>query len=114
EKGAHEIFRLIPHPSIANGSFAIRTFFDLESALAEALKDSDTVIIEELIEGRPATCAVIDGFRGQERYALLPVGEMDAAESEMVQEAAKAIHGRLGLRHYSHSEFIIHPKRGIF
>lgn len=148
EKGAHEIFRLIPHPSIVKPTSAgssvgisiVKTFFDLETALDEALKHSDSVIIEELIEGREATCGVVDGFRGQEQYSLLPVeiiphiespffdyqakyggksqeicpGNFDDQTKQAIQEAAKAIHRELGLRHYSRSDFMIHPKRGVF
>lgn len=151
ELGAHQIFRLIPHPSIVKPNSAgssvgvriVKTFFDLESALDEALKHSDSVIIEELIEGREATCGVVQGFRGQDHYALLPIeiippvkspffdyqakyagGDAGAQEicpgnfsdetKRLIQEAAAAIHKELGLRHYSRSDFMVHPKRGVF
>lgn len=148
EKGAHEIFRLIPHPSIVKpaaagssvGVTVVRTFFDLEQALEKALEHSDSVIIEELIEGREATCGVLDGFRGEKHYALLPVeiiphresaffdyeakyggrsqeicpGNFDESAKRAIQEAAQAIHRELGLRHYSRSDFIVHPKRGVY
>jgi D-alanine-D-alanine ligase len=32
----------------------------------------------------------------------------------MIQKIAKEAHKALGLRHYSRSDFIIHPKRGIY
>lgn len=149
EKGAHEIFRLIHQPAIVKPTSAgssvgvtiVKSFFDLEAALAEALKHSDSVIIEELIEGREATCGVLDDFRGEEVYALLPVevlpapeanfydynakyisedtryvspADFDPATNKAIQEAAKLVHQELGLRHYSRSDFIVHPKRGVF
>jgi len=148
EKGAHAIFREIFHPSIVKpvsagssvGVTVVRSFLDLESALARALEHGDSVIIEEFIEGREATCGVIDGFRGEGRYALLPVeiiphressffdydakyqgksreicpGNFDEATKRAIQEAAQAVHGELGLRHYSRSDFIVHPKRGVY
>ncbi len=148
EKGAHEIFRLIPHPSIVKpvaagssvGVKVVKTFFDLESALEEALRHSDSVIVEELIEGREATCGVADGFRGEKHYSFPPVeiipqnksaffdydakygggtlevcpGNFDEATKQALQEAAKAVHRELGLRHYSRSDFMVHPKRGVY
>ena len=148
EKGAHEIFRLIPHPSIVKPAAAgssvgvtiVRSFFDLESALEKALEHSDSVIVEEFIEGREATCGVLDDFRGEKHYALLPIeiiphaaspffdyeakyggqsqeicpGNFDEATKRAIQEASRAVHRELGLRHYSRSDFIVHPKRGVF
>jgi D-alanine-D-alanine ligase len=147
EKGAHEIFRLIPHPSVVKplsagssvGITIVRTFFDLESALKSALEHSDTVIIEEFIEGREATCGVLDHFRDERHYALLPIEILPSSHfydyhakyvseetrymipggfsediKRQIQEAAKAVHQELGLRHYSRSDFIIHPKRGVY
>jgi D-alanine-D-alanine ligase len=152
QKGASEIFRLIPNPSIVKPNAAgssvgvriVKTFFDLESALDEALKHSDSVIIEEFIEGREATCGVVENFRGVEHYALLPIeiiphqkspffdyaskyssqdnggaqevcpGNFDEETKRIIQEASTAIHKELGLRHYSRSDFMVHPKRGVF
>lgn len=148
EKGPHEIFRQIFHPSIvkplsagsSHGITVVNSFLDLEKALARALEHDDSVIIEEFVEGREATCGVIEGFRGEGHYALLPVeiiphvespffdydakysgksqeicpGNFDEATKRAIQEASQAIHGELGLRHYSRSDFIVHPKRGVY
>jgi D-alanine-D-alanine ligase len=148
EKGLHIIFREIPHPSIVKpvsagssvGITVVKVFFDLEPALEEAFKHSDTAIIEEFIEGREATCGVIDHFRGERHYSLLPIeiiphkespffdynakyggqsqeicpGNFDEQTKKALQEAAAAIHRELGLRHYSRSDFIIHPRRGVY
>lgn len=143
-----ELFRTFPQPSIikptAKGSsigIAVATspeelLFALESAFAL----SDTVLIEEYIEGKEASLGVIEGFRGEKYYALIPTeikrhpeklffdfetkytespghispGVFSGAEKAELQELAKDIHRLLGLRHYSRSEFIVHPKRGIF
>lgn len=148
EKGAHAIFREIPHPSIVKplsagssvGVTLVRDYFTLEQALAKALEHSDAVIIEEFIEGREATCGVLESFRGEKYYALLPVeivphkastffdyhakygggsleicpGNFDEATKKAIQDAAQAVHAELGLRHYSRSDFIVHPKRGVY
>ncbi|HVU06246.1 MAG TPA: D-alanine--D-alanine ligase [Candidatus Paceibacterota bacterium] len=148
EKGPHAIFREIILPSVVKPASAgssvgvsiVKSYFDLESALAKALEHSDSVIIEEFIQGREATCGILDGFRGERHYALLPVeivppersaffdydakyggasleicpGNFDEATKRSIQEAAAAIHRELGLRHYSRSDFIVHPKRGVY
>lgn len=148
EKGLHQIFREIPHPSIVKpvsagssvGVTVVHKFNDLESAFKFAFEHSDSVIVEEFIQGKEATCGVLDHFRNERHYALLPVeiiphtkspffdynakyggesqeicpGNFDAETKKIIQEAAQAIHGELGLRHYSRSDFIVHPKRGIF
>jgi D-alanine-D-alanine ligase len=148
EKGIHILFREIPHPSIVKpvgagssvGITVVRAFHDLESALESAFTHGDQVMIEELIEGKEASCGVIEDFRDQRHYAMLPVeilphrgsdffdyqakyegnsteicpGRFDEATSRALQDAATAIHQALGLRHYSRSDFIVHPRRGIY
>lgn len=147
-KGPHALFREISHPSIVKplsagssmGVTVVRDFFDLEGALAKALEHSDTVIVEEFIEGREATCGILESFRGEKHYTLLPVeivphktstffdyhakygggsleicpGNFDEVTKKAIQDAAKAVHTELGLRHYSRSDFIVHPKRGVY
>ncbi|MFA6158809.1 MAG: D-alanine--D-alanine ligase [Candidatus Paceibacterota bacterium] len=148
QKGAHAIFQEISHPSIVKpvsagssvGVTVVKSFVGLEEALFKALEHGDSVIVEEFIEGREATCGVIEGFRGEREYALLPVeivphvdapffdydakygggsrevcpGNFDEATSRAIREAAQAVHAELGLRHYSRSDFIVHPKRGVY
>src|SRR3989344_1697174 len=70
QKRVHEIFQIIPHPSIVKpltagssvGITIVKTFFDLGPALARALEHSDSVIIEEFIGGREVTCGVVDNY----------------------------------------------------
>jgi D-alanine-D-alanine ligase len=82
---------------------------------------------------------VIDEFRGEKAYALMPVeiipprerpffdydakysgqtlervpGNFTAAEKDELAEAARAAHEALGQTHYSRSDFIV-SRRGIF
>ena len=97
-------------------------------------------MVEENIKGREATCGVVDKFRGNDFYSLLPIeiikpeksdffdyeakycggsqeicpGNFSRDEKEAIQELAVAAHKVLGLRHYSRSDFIISPGRGIY
>lgn len=144
----YELFKVIPHPSVVkpNGSGSsvgvtiVRSFADLESALLKAFDSDDSIIIEEYIAGREATCGVVEGFRAQKYYAL-PTIEIVPAQThdffsydakyggasqeicpsnfpeeikKEIERLAVLVHRTLGLSHYSRSDFIVHPKRGIY
>lgn len=145
---ALELHRRFPQPSIVKplakgssvGMTLARTLAELIDALDNGFAASDTLLIEEFISGREATCGVIDDFRGERQYALLPIeivppkespffdyyakysgasrelcpGNFSRAEKEAVQTLSKKVHAALGLRHYSRSDFIVHPRRGIY
>ncbi len=122
------------------GVSVVRNFVDLEKALNEAFEHSDKILIEEYIRGREATCGVVDSYRGEDVYALFPVevvlpesssfhdydakyggktkyvapGRFSEIEKYNIQEMAKKVHKSLGLRHYSRSDFIVSPTRGVF
>ncbi|MBI5140466.1 MAG: D-alanine--D-alanine ligase [Candidatus Vogelbacteria bacterium] len=112
---------------------------DLEKGLEEAFKYSDSVLVEEYIRGREATCGVIDNFRDKKHYSLLPIeiikpsdkdffdyqckydgttqeicpGNFTKKESHIIQDTAVKIHKAFGLRHYSRSDFIV-TKKGVY
>ena len=111
---------------------------EIKESIIFAIKHSPSVIIEEFIKGREATCGVVDGFRGEEHYALPPVeirphngnffdydakyagqseeivpSHFSSEEKKEIEKLAVAAHVALGLRHYSRSDFIVTP-RGIF
>jgi len=123
-----EIFRTAPNPSViknVSSDFSIdttivRDFFDLQNALEKTFAVSDSIMIEEYIDGREATCGVIENFRGKDLYAL-PTAEGEICPSNFsrdvkdeIEHLAVLIHKTLGLSHYSRSDFIVHPKRGIY
>jgi D-alanine-D-alanine ligase len=109
-------------------------------ALEKALKYSDVIIVEEFIKGKEATCGVVENFRGQMIYPLFPVeiikpkdfeffgydakysgesseacpGNFSEKEKKTIQDMAVEAHRILGLRHYSRSDFIVSPKRGVY
>ena len=142
------LFKTFPMPVVVkpvNGGSSVgtaiaKTITDLELTIIDALKYSDKALIEEYISGKEATCGVIDNFRNEAVYALLPVeirkptesaffdynakyngqsqeicpGNFTIEEKNIIQKMALEAHSALGLRHYSRSDFIIHPKRGIY
>jgi D-alanine-D-alanine ligase len=147
EKLAFDIFRSFPHPAIVKpaiggssvGMSLVDNFHVLAWALGKAFAVSPRVMVEEYIRGREATVGVIDDFRGEKAYALMPVeiipprerpffdydakysgqtiervpGNFTAAEKDELSQAARAAHEALGQTHYSRSDFIV-SRRGIF
>lgn len=104
---------------------ALRTLFD---------HGAGNILVEEYVRGREATVGVVENLRGEELYALPPVeivpptgdffsyaAKYSGKSEEIVParfpykvkqaliDAAKKIHGALGLRHYSRSDFIVTP-----
>jgi D-alanine-D-alanine ligase len=147
EDVALDIFRSFPHPAIVKpaiggssvGVSLADSYQALEDGIRNALRVSPKVLVEEYIKGKEATVGVVDGFRGEKQYALLPVeiipaqghsifsydakyggqstercpGNFTKKETQLLTEAAKRIHEVLGASHYSRSDFIV-SKRGIY
>jgi len=96
--------------------------------------------VEEFIEGKEATVGVIENFRNKNIYTLPPIeirvpktndffdyeakyngqsqeicpGNFSSQEKEELERMASLIHTGLNLSHYSRSDFIIHPQKGIY
>lgn len=132
----------IVKPSSAGSSIGVylaHSLPELEEAIVASGKYSPQILVEEFIKGKEATCGVVEGFRGEDHYPLLPIeirhtsdffdykakygdkgteeicpGNFSQEEIEKLREMTIAAHKALGLRHYSRSDFIIHPKRGIY
>ena len=131
-------------PNAAGSSVGVSIAKDFDSllyGLRKASKISKKILIEEFIKGREATCGVIEKFRNQDVYSLLPVeitpqedqsffdfeskysetkgaketcpANFDHKITEAIQNMAIAAHQVLGLRHYSRSDFIVSPN-GIY
>ncbi len=134
---------LIIKPANAGSSVGVtlvKDFRHIEPALKKAFEFSDTALMEEYIRGREATCGVVDNFRGASTYPLLPIeiihskehdffnydakygggtqeicpGNFTPEEKAELQYLAQKAHEALGLRHYSRSDFIVTPRRGIY
>ena len=120
---AHTIFRTFPHPAIikpitggfSQGTAIAENFNQLQYALAKAFDFAPQVLVEEYIKGRDATVGVIQNFRNESAYALLPSPNeiLSQKEKNSLIAIAKKIHDGLGLSHYSESDFIV-SKRGIY
>jgi len=122
------------------GVHVCKTFPALVDAFQVGVNENVSVLVEEFINGKEATVGVIDYFRNQKTYALPPIeiripktslffdnevkyngasqeicpGNFTHEEKRELEHLASLIHTGLGLSHYSRSDFIIHPKKGIF
>jgi len=147
QKAAQKVFsqfgpNYIVKPLRGGSSVGIKTansVLTLQDALAEVFAVTDAVIVEQFVQGREATCGVVEGLRNEKMYRLPPVeiivpvgkglfdynskydglteevcpGNFSDAEKELMQTAAQKIHEVLGLGHYSRSDFIVAPS-GIY
>ena len=154
EKGSDfdplQIFRTFPMPAVVKPSSSgsslgvsiVKNFEALAPAIANAFEHDDVIIIEEFIMGVEAAVAVIDGFRGEDLYALPAIeirhsreffdyqakysdakdggsqeivpGNFTSQEKIELERLAREVHRALGLRHYSRVDFIVSPRRGIY
>jgi D-alanine-D-alanine ligase len=139
----HFLLPIVVKPATSGSSLGVtivKSFNTIEAALQEAFKHSDTAIMEEYIRGTEASVGVLENFRGEKLYTLLPVqiihpgehdyysfdakytstdrerypGNFSQEEKEQLQILARRIHDILGLRHYSKTDFIVTPRRGIY
>ncbi len=142
-----EILGVLPLPMIAKpvsggssvGTYIIENANELVDALTELSETGWDILFEEFIKGREATCGIVDAFRGQETYSLLPVeirpasdktffdydakygggtqeiipGNFSRKQSIDIQNMAKIAHKALRLRHYSRSDFMVTPE-GVY
>ena len=147
EKTAFNIFRSMPHPLIVKpltggssvGMTKVDNFQSLAPALSHAFEYAPQALVEEFIVGKEASVGVIDNFRNEKMYALMPVevvppgsapffdyeskyhpetiervpGNFTRDEKQALQHLAKVAHEALTLPHYSRSDFIV-SKRGIY
>ena len=149
EADAKEIMESFPLPAVvkpnaAGSSVGVSIARDRASLLAglkKAAKVSNQILIEQYIEGREATCGVIEKFRGEDFYPLMPIeivpqahqnffdyeakyseqkgakevcpANFDLKTMKVLQDMAISAHQALGLRHYSRSDFIVSPQ-GIY
>ncbi len=132
---------VVVKPVSAGSSVGVSIAHDIEElvrGLKEAAKHDSQVLVEEYIKGIEATVGVIEGFRGEKLYALPSVEIVPKIEffdfaakyegkseeivparftkdvKDQLSDLARKVHKAVGLRHYSRSDFIVHPKRGIY
>lgn len=123
------------------GVTLVKDFASFEPAILKAFEHGDIVMIEEYIPGVEATVGVVHNFREASLYALPAVeicprdeffdysakyGDNESGAIEIVpgnftleqkrelEDLARKVHSALGLNHYSRTDFIVSPRRGIY
>ena len=147
DKKAMDIFSTMFFPLLVKpinsthsiGASYAGSYDELVVAIHKALRVSDSVLVEEYIKGREATCVVVDEFRSEKMYTF-PVmeivkpknkkmfdyelksdsenryrcpGEFTKDEKEQMVKMARDMHKALGLKDYSQSDFIV-SKDGVY
>jgi D-alanine-D-alanine ligase len=124
------------------GVSIVHSLPEMKVALEKAFMLSDNVLVEECIAGKEATCGVIESFRGKDHYPLFTIeivpqkhqtffdyeskyssesgadeicpGRFTKEETAELQRLAVEAHKAVNARHYSRTDFMVHPKRGIY
>lgn len=122
-----------PLAGSSQGVVLVRTLLELPDALGDTLDEFGSALVQEFIRGEDARVGVIEGFRGQDLYALPPAHMLRAqgksfvdqetrqqglvrhvvpsnfsdGEKHALEQAAKDAHRALGLSHFSRSDFIL-------
>ncbi len=122
------------------GVHVCKTFEALVLAFETGMNENVSVLVEEFIKGKEATVGVINNFRGKNVYTLPPIeiripkestffdntvkyngksqeicpGNFTEEEKVELERLAALIHSGLDLSHYSRSDFIVHPQKGIY
>jgi len=122
----------------SNDISVAKNFETLLSSIENLFKKHESLLVEEFIEGKQITCGVVDNFRNEEIYELMPLEiilnkgddffdyskrkdvsyicptSLPLSMKKEIQKIASKAHNVLNLRHYSRSDFIFSPKRGIY
>lgn len=118
------LFRSFPMPAVVKyfdrpDVDTVYTIADLERVVGK-----ESAIIEEYIPGIKVHVATIKDFRDQSLYVLPPVEVHSTHHTvpsnlahnikETLMSYARKIHDIFSLKNHSATDFVVHPKRGIY
>lgn len=123
-----DIFKRFPMPAVIKpiSGFSSKDIYIVSNLdeLKRAMSFEGEMLLEEFINGSEATVGVIEKYRNEDLYALPPIeihnhkvnvpSNFSLQTKEELTNLAKKIHNIFSLKHYSKSDFIVHPKRGIY
>lgn len=122
---AFTLFRTFPMPAIIKffdkpDTIIVKNIEDLD----KILQTNERMMIEEYIPGTQFSVNIIENYRDQDIYVLPPVeihtnkhvvpSNFSHGIKDTLISFAKKTHEFLSLKHHSHADFIVHPKRGIY
>jgi|GEM_PF-691189 len=110
--------------NLNTGIHVAKTFPELIDAIYDCAKTGDSILVEESISGRNVSVHSVAGFRGQDLYHFPPIeekngniispGNFSMKEKEELMDTVKNIFNHINAKHYLKSDFILHPKHGIY
>ena len=120
--------------SMSQGVRVVRSYEDLVPSIVDALWENENILIEEVVRGKEVKIGVIDRFRGEEYYTLLPIeilkdndlniyrpiggnnfvvpGRFSKSEKELLSQTAVTAHKAIGARGYSMIDIILTRRFG--
>lgn len=110
--GAPYIVRALSHSKHV-GIHVARTYPELIHAIRDVLVHGESVLIEEMISGKVFSVHTLENFKDEAIYAM-PMAGYKHQEKDDVLDLAKKLHKHLDAGPYLKSDFVLHPKRGIF
>ena len=96
------------------GVHIAKTYSELIDAIEDIVNHDKSILVEELIFGKDISMHSLSGFRGQDIYNLPAIDSFSTLEKEKLNEISKNIHKHLNISNYLNSNFVLHPKRGVF
>ncbi len=122
---AKEILHKFPAPWIIKsftpdsnmGIHLAKTFPELIDAIEDGIAHEKSILVEEFISGKLGSVHSISGFRGTDIYTFPLInifGVFSTTEKEKISNQIRNLHKHLGVEHYLKSDFVLHPKKGIF
>lgn len=111
--GAPYIIRSLNHSKMV-GIHVARTYPELISSISDVLSHGESALVEEMISGKVFSVHTIgQNFKNENIYAL-PMAGYKHEEKENILALAKKLHNHLEAGPYLKSDFVVHPKRGLF
>lgn len=101
------------------GVHVAKTFPELVNAIidltaqAGGVEHKGSILVEELISGKPTTLHSIANFRGEEVYHLPLPKTFRQDEKNMIEEFGEKLFKSLGAKHYLKTDLILSPSRGV-
>ncbi len=120
-KKAKEVFNKFASPWIVksfpeNASIGVHvanTYPELVRAIEDVSEHGMSILVEELIGGKEVSMHSVRGFREEDVYTF-PIGDITKIEKEKLNNLIKELHHHLGAEHYMNTNFVLHPRRGIY
>ena len=101
------------NPDKTMGIHVAKTFPELVNSIEDGLNHNQSMIVEEFVDGIATSVHSVPEFRGESIY-IFPPKNLAGEKKEKLMSLVKDLHHHLGVKHYLKSDFIMHPKFGVY